>query len=407
MTEQAEHPPPRGMVVLGVSSSIAAYKAADLTSRLVQSGIDVHVIMTENATCLVQPRTFLTLSRNPVTTSLWDVPDWRPEHIALAERAGLLAIAPATANILGKLAHGIADDALSTFALACEQPMLVAPAMNPRMWRSPAVQANCRLLRERGVLFADPEPGHVACSGDGEAGRLASPERLHRMILAQLAGLTLRRAASSGFKVLVTAGPTREHLDPVRFLSNRSSGKMGYAVAAVAAAAGHDTTLITGPTALPPPAGCRIVQVGSAAEMNAAVDAEFRHTNLLVMCAAVCDFRPATCSGQKLKKASGIPRIELERTDDILATVADIRKPGQIVVGFAAETENLEANARGKLRDKKLDMIVANDVSGTETGFDTDVNQAALFTPDGACQRLPRMSKLDLAVRLLQEILPL
>ena len=392
-------------VALGVSSSIAAYKAVDLTSRFVKAGIDVHVLMTENATRLIGQRTFLTLSQNPVTTSLWDVPEWRPEHIALSEQVQLLVVAPATANVLAKLAHGIADDALSTFALAHEGPLLIAPAMNPKMWRHPAVQENCRILKARGAVFIDPEPGPVACGADEAPGRMADPARICRAVSAHLAIQDLPTNAGAGRKLVVTAGPTREPLDPIRFLTNRSSGKMGYAVAEAASALGFETVLVSGPTCLPPPSNCRIVDVVSAEEMNAAVLEEFKDATGLVMCAAVADFRPAETAGAKIKKGNMTTlELPLARTPDILANVAEIKKSDQRTIGFAAESGDPVGEGRRKLADKKLDWIVANDVSRDDTGFASDQNQAVLIST-GSEEPLPKMPKIELAAKILQKLL--
>jgi len=390
-------------IVLGVTGSIAAYKAAEVVSTLTQAGVDVHVIMTAAATKLVQPQTFFTLSRNPVITSLWDQPEWEPEHIALAEQARLLVVAPATANFLAKLAHGIADDALSSYAVSHTGPVLVAPAMNPRMWGQRAVQENCRILRERGVLFVDPEEGPVACGGEG-IGRLASPAAIVRAIQAQLTAAEPKGsgAAARARKILVTAGPTRETVDPVRFISNRSSGKMGYALAEAAAAAGHEVTLISGPVSLPAPARCRLVRVESAADMAAAVKREFSRTELLIMCAAVADYRPAKVAPRKIKKRAAPLTLELVPTEDILSSLAARKKAGQKVAGFAAETENLEAAAKDKLRRKRLDWIVANDVSRKDIGFDSDRNQVTVYAARGRARRFPAMPKMELAARLLE-----
>jgi phosphopantothenoylcysteine decarboxylase/phosphopantothenate--cysteine ligase len=385
-------------VVLGVSGSIAAYKAAEIVSRLTKAGVDVHVIMTASATRLVQPQTFFTLSRNPVVTSLWDAPEWEPEHIALAERARLLVIAPATANVLAKMAHGIADDALSSYVVSHTGPILVAPAMNPRMWAQPSVQANSRLLRERGVQFIGPAEGPVACGGGG-VGRMVEAADIAEAVLARLAATA---PATAPRRVLVTAGPTREAVDPVRFLSNRSSGKMGYALAAAAAAAGHDVTLVSGPVTLAPPPGCRVLRVETAAEMAAAVRAEFPTADLLIMCAAVADYRPAAPAPRKLKKAAAPLTLALAPTEDILAGLAQRRRPGQLVVGFAAETSDVEAAAQAKLRAKKLDWIVLNDVSRADIGFDSDDNEVSVYAADGRCIRLEKMPKARLAVRLLE-----
>ncbi len=397
----------RGVVVLGVTGSIAAYKAADLTSKLVQIGVEVHVVMTASAAKLVQPQTFLTLSRHPVLTDLWAVPEWRPEHIALAESAQLLLVAPATANFLGKFAHGIADDALTTVALSHEGPVIVAPAMNPRMWRHAAVQESVRLLRLRGVKIIGPAAGRVACSGDGEAGRMVAVEQLLAAVLVELASLGTTAEEEKSvphLKVVVTAGPTREDIDPVRFISNRSSGRMGYALAAVSAAAGHETLLITGPTQLPRPVGCRCEEVTSAAEMSAAVKRAFPEADILFMCAAVSDYRPRQVAVRKIKKEDGPAILELERTEDILATVSGLKSAHQKIVGFAAETDDLEVNARKKLLGKKLDWLAANDVSRADIGFGAEENEVILYSADGRAEHLPRMSKLALAAEILHRV---
>jgi phosphopantothenoylcysteine decarboxylase/phosphopantothenate--cysteine ligase len=400
MTDQTDGTNPQACIVLGVTGSIAAYKAADLTSRLVQAGLDVHVLMTKNATNLVQPQTFLTLSRNAVTTDLWDVPNWRPEHIALADQADLLVVVPASANFIGKLAHGIADDALSTYALSHTGPVILAPAMNPRMWGHDAVQENLAILRRRGVVIVEPEEGRVACGEDGK-GRLASVGTIQRAIQVHFA-LGRLPMGSQTRKILITAGPTREALDPVRFLTNRSTGKMGYALAEVACAAGHEVVLVSGPVSLPRPAGCRIVDVVSAAEMAAAVKAEFASADLLIMCAAVADYRPVHCEARKLKKGDSELALPLCRTEDILGTLATAKSPRQKIMGFAAETHDMAQHAQAKLRAKKLDWIVANDVSRGDIGFGGDCNEAIVYPSDGEPLPFPRMSKLELAARLLQ-----
>ncbi len=390
-------------VALGVTGSIAAYKAADLTSKLVQGGVDVHVLMTASATRLVQAQTFLTLSRNPVITDLWAMPQWQPGHIALADRASVLAVVPATANFIGKLAHGIADDALSTYALSHAGAVVVAPAMNPRMWQHPAVVANCRILRDRGVTFVGPDSGRVAC-GAGGTGRLADVDAVAHAIRVELCAARLRQTGRAPLRVLVTAGPTREALDPARFLSNRSSGRMGYAVAEVAAAAGCDTTLVSGPTMLTTPANCACVRVTTAAEMADTVREHFPACDVLVMCAAVADYRPAAVNSQKMKKTGTGLSIALERTEDILGSIAAVRRPDQMVMGFAAETENVQANAERKLAEKNLDWIVANDVSRADAGFEADTNQVTILGRDGTVS-LPTMSKLQVAERLIDLVL--
>ncbi|MFO7821703.1 MAG: bifunctional phosphopantothenoylcysteine decarboxylase/phosphopantothenate--cysteine ligase CoaBC [Lentisphaeria bacterium] len=388
-------------IALGVSSSIAAYKAADLVSRLVKLGVEVNVIMTENATKLVAPRTFLTLSQRPVITSLWETPDWRPEHIALSEKAQLLVIAPATANVIAKLAHGIADDALLTFALAHEGPVLVAPAMNPKMWRHPAVRENCRILKERGVIFVYPESGPVACGDEQDAGRLADVGRICNAVEAHLAVSDELRRVGRNRRLVVTAGPTRENLDPVRFLTNRSSGKMGYAVAEAASAMGFETVLISGPVNLPLPANCEVLKVSTAAEMNEAVMREFGKAEALVMCAAVADFTPAEKAVNKLKKgAVDSLQLSLQRTPDILANVAEIKTGAQTVIGFAAESGDPIPEARRKLAEKRLDLVVANDISRDDIGFGSQDNEVTLVS-DGESEKLPRLAKIKLAVKIL------
>jgi phosphopantothenoylcysteine decarboxylase/phosphopantothenate--cysteine ligase len=393
-------------VVLGVTGSIAAYKAAEIASSLTKAGVDVHVIMTDSATKLVQPQTFFTLSRNPVVTSLWEAPEWEPEHIALAERAALLVIAPATANTLAKMAHGIADDALSSYVVSHSGPVMVAPAMNPRMWKQAAVQANVEILKQRGVQVIGPDSGIVAC-GDVGTGRFVAPAVVVNAVRAQIEARKLASAlAADGVpfkrrKIVVSAGPTREALDPVRCLTNRSSGRMGYAIASVAAQAGHEVVLVSGPVNLPRPAGCRVVEVESTAEMAAAVKAEFAQADLLIMSAAPADYRPAEAATEKIKKTGTALVLKLEPTEDILGAVAKLKKPRQKVAGFAAETERVAEFAKAKLAKKKLDWIVANDVSRSDIGFDSEQNEVEVHTAAGATIGLPKMDKLALAGRLL------
>ena len=388
----------KGCVALGVTGSIAAYKAADLTSKLVQTAVDVRVLMTPGAAEFVHPGTFAALSRRPVVAGPWDERGPLSNLEALAQAADLYVVAPATANTLAKLALGIADNAVTAFALHHDGPLMVAPAMNPRMWGNAATEENCRRLRERGVRFLGPEPGRCAC-GEVGAGRLAAVPALLDAIHVQLAAL---RAGAAGrrLKLLVSAGPTREALDPVRFLSNRSSGKMGYAIAGVAAAAGHEVTLVSGPTALPTPLLCRRIDVVSAAEMADAIKDELPRCDVLVMAAAVADYRPAAASAQKIKKGQGGLAVELERTEDILASVAAMKRSGQKVMGFAAETQNLAQAARRKLERKRLDWIVANDVGRADVAFGSDENEVTVFWPGGE-ERLPRMLKTEVAARLV------
>jgi len=391
----AEHEEPRrGRVALGVTGSVAGCKAAELTSRLVRSGVDVRVLMTGRAARLVAPATFATLSRHPVAASLRDEAGLGLE--ALASTTDLFVVAPATADCLAKMARGLADDPVTAFARLHRGPVLVAPSMDPHVWLHAATQANRQRLVERGVRFVEAGPGRVP-GGEAGPGDLAAVEQLVEQVHVQLAA---GGEAGRRLRLLVTAGPTREAIDPVRFLSNRSSGKMGYAVAGVAAAAGHAVTLVSGPSALPTPLLCRRIDVTSAAEMAQAVKAEFPACDALVMAAAVADYRPRAAAGHKLHKADGPLTIELERTEDILESVAPARRPDQRVMGFAAETDRLLANARTKLLRKRLDWVVANDVSRADIGFGADENQVVVLSPDGE-ERLPRMSKVDLAARLV------
>jgi phosphopantothenoylcysteine decarboxylase/phosphopantothenate--cysteine ligase len=391
----------KGTVALGVTGSIAAYKAADLTSKLVQAGVEVQVLMTKSATQLVQPQTFFTLSQQPVITDLWEMPAWQPGHIALAERADLLVIAPATANIIGKIAHGIADDALTTCALSHTGPILLVPAMNPRMWKNAAVRANCTILRQRGIEIMEPETGRVACGDEGQ-GRFPEVSRILARILETLAAAKAPAVNSKLPKILVTAGPTREAVDPVRYISNHSSGKMGYAIAAAAGAAGCATTLVSGPVDLATPSGCRRLDVITAAEMKNAVQQEFPQHDILVMCAAVADYRPARPAKKKLHKEEGGMTLEMERTDDILLSLKGKKKRTQRIMGFAAETNDLEASALGKLKRKNLDWIVANDVSRRDIGFGADQNEVTIYAADGTVTRLPKASKAEIAAALVK-----
>lgn len=389
-------------IALGVTSSISAYKAAEITSSLVQKNIAVNVIMTGNATKLVRPQTFTTLSQNQTITDLWNVPDWRPEHIALAEKTDLLLVAPATANFLGKIANGIADDALSTYALSHEGPVIIAPAMNPKMWRNPAVQENCKKLRSRGVRILQPEAGHVACGPDTEEGRLRSPESIVNATLAHLAVKDMHQVERASKKLLVSAGPTREPIDSVRFISNHSSGKMGYAIAEVGRAMGFDTTLVSGPVTIPPPEGVKTVYTDTAKEMKDAVIAEFPSCEILVMAAAVGDFYVSQTSSEKIKKHQIKDRqLKIEFSDDILQNVSAIKQDSQKVAGFAAESTDIVENAQQKLKDKGLDFIIANDITKPGIAFGADDNKVTLVTPTGI-QDIERMSKFALAAKILQ-----
>jgi phosphopantothenoylcysteine decarboxylase/phosphopantothenate--cysteine ligase len=394
-------------VTVGVSGGIAAYKAAELVRALQRQALEVHVVMTEAAGKFVQPLTFAALTGHKVITSLWDdggasdgAYDSSIEHIAEAQWAEALVVAPATANILAKFAHGIADDFLTTMYLATQAPVLVAPAMNVNMWEHPATQANLEVLRHRGVRVIEPGTGELACGTVG-AGRMAEPEAIADAVLSALG----RRHDLAGEVVLVTAGGTREALDPVRFLGNRSSGKMGYALADAAQSRGAKVILVSGPSVLHPPAHCELVRVTTAAEMRAAVLERMAAATLVIKAAAVADYRPISVSEQKLKR-TGPLTIELAPTEDILAEVARLRRPGQLIVGFAAETENRMENGRAKLLRKGADAIVVNDVSAEGLGFDSDSNAATFLTASTAIE-MPAMPKRNLADRILDEIMTL
>ena len=385
-------------VVLGVTGSIAAYKAVDLASKLTQAGVAVHTVMTESATQLVGPASFRAITGLPVSSDLFELSNpFAIEHVSLADCAGLLLIAPATANVIAKLATGIADDLLTCTALATRAPILVAPAMHTAMWESPVTQTNVETLRARGVSFVGPVVGRLASGGFG-AGRF-SP-------VSEIAGEALRILGQAGdlanVRVVVTAGGTREPLDPVRFLGNRSSGKMGFALAEVARDRGADVRLIVGPTQLPVPVGVQTSRVEMAAEMLDAVRQACGAADVLIMAAAVADYAPADAASTKLKKSAESLTVNLVRTEDILEAV-----DGPAVrIGFAAETEDLVENARRKLVSKRLDLIVANRVAGLNTPFGSDENQAVLIE-SGGDEALPRMAKRELADRILDRILPL
>jgi len=396
-------------VTVGVTGGIAAYKAAELVRALQRRALDVRVVMTEAACRFVQPLTFAALTGHKVITSLWEDAAGAPEiateqsgieHIAEAQWTDALVVAPATADILAKFAHGLADDFLTTMYLATTAPVLAAPAMNVNMWSHPATRANLELLRERGMRIVEPGTGELACGMVG-AGRMAEPEAIADAVLAALG----RRHDLTGEVVLVTAGGTREALDPVRFLGNRSSGKMGYALAEAAQNRGARVILISGPAAIPAPAQCEVVKVISAGQMREAVLARMEEATLIVKAAAVADYRPINVSEQKLKR-SGPLTIELAPTEDILAEVARRRRPGQLVIGFAAETENRMENGRAKLLRKGADAIVINSVAGANVGIEADNNAATFLTPATAIE-LPLMPKRQLADRILDEILVL
>ena len=387
-------------VVLGVTGSIAAYKAADLASRLTQAGISVHTVMTENATKLVGPATFRALTGRPVATEMFELTNpFSIEHVSLADLADVFVIAPATANVIAKLAHGIADDLLTCTALATRAPILVAPAMHTAMWENPATRANVETLCARGIRFVGPVVGRLASGGHG-AGRMASVDD----IADEIAAILGRNGDLAGRRVLVTAGGTREAIDPIRFLGNPSSGKMGYAVAAAARDRGAEVTLVSGPTSLRRPAGVHVIDVVSADEMLEAVKQALPGQDALVMAAAVADFAPKTPLAHKAKKGDAALKLDLRRTADILETVRAV--PIKVKVGFAAETENLIDNARDKLERKGLDFVVANDVGGTDSPFGSDENQAILVDAESATP-MPRLSKRALANLVLDRVVTL
>ena len=394
-------------VALGISGGVAAYKAAELVRRLQQECIDVQAVMTRGAQEFVRPLTFAALTGQKVITELFGGEtaaanvESAIEHIAVAQRIDALVVAPATANVLAKLARGIADDFLTTLYLATTAPVVVAPAMNVNMWEHPATRENVETLRARGVHIVSPDEGYLACGMTG-AGRLAGVEA----IVQAVCGVLGIRHDLEGETLLVTAGPTCEDLDPVRFLTNRSSGKMGYALANAAAHRGARVTLISGPTALDAPAGVERILVRSTEEMHKAVLANLDRTTIVVMAAAVADYRPAAPQAKKIKRGTERLVIELESTPDILADVSR-RKGDRILVGFAAETDHVAEHARQKLKAKAADMIVANDVTAAGAGFDYDTNIVTLYTRDGREVALPRMSKLEVGQRVFDEILAL
>ncbi|HEV2234859.1 MAG TPA: bifunctional phosphopantothenoylcysteine decarboxylase/phosphopantothenate--cysteine ligase CoaBC [Terriglobia bacterium] len=393
-------------VALGVSGGIAAYKAAELVRLLQDRGLEVQVVMTRAAREFITPLTFAGLSGRKVITDLFESahesgPNLESaiEHIAVAQSIDALVIAPATANVLAKMAHGIADDFLTTLCLATKAPIIVAPAMNVNMWENSATQENMEVLRGRGVRVLTPDEGYLACGMTG-AGRLTNVATIAHCVFKTL-GLCDDLKDET---ILITAGPTEEPLDAVRFLSNRSSGKMGYALAQTAHRRGARVILVSGPTHLDPPPGVTMVRVRTAEEMAGAVHQPLSDASVMIMAAAVADFRPAEVQAQKIKKQNGIPEIRLEPTRDILAEIAQHKRPEQIVVGFAAETERVAENAAAKLHAKRLDLVVANDVTEPDAGFDVDTNIVTLFFPDGRQTPLQKMSKLDVAQRVLDEI---
>src|SRR5512132_1963892 len=389
------------MLLLGVTGGIACYKAVELVRLLVKEGFVVQVIMTRGAMEFVTPLTFQTLSGNPVATETFNLTqESEIGHINLADSADLFVIAPATANVIGKIAAGIADDLLTTVLMATKAPVLIAPAMNIHKYENPILQENVRKLRRLGYHFIEPAEGYLACGYEGK-GRLPEPEK----ILEEIRGL-LKKKDLVGEKLLITAGPNREPLDPVRYLTNRSSGKMGYALARAAIRRGAEVALISGPTELEPPAGARLTSVTTAAEMRHAVLEEFSECTAVIMAAAVSDYRPVDFARKKIKRGEGPIELRLEPNPDILKEIS-ARKNGKMLVGFAAETGELVANAAKKLKDKNLDMIVANNVSEAGAGFDVNTNVATILDRAGTVRSLPLMSKDELAEQILDHLLVL
>ncbi|MFC7363730.1 MULTISPECIES: bifunctional phosphopantothenoylcysteine decarboxylase/phosphopantothenate--cysteine ligase CoaBC [Bhargavaea] len=391
-------------ILLCVTGGIAVYKAVALVSKLSQAGAEVKVIMTESATEFVAPLTFQVMSRNDVYTDTFDEKDSSViAHIDLADWADLIIVAPATANVIGKLANGIADDMVTTTLLAATADVWIAPAMNVHMYAHPAVMRNIDRLHRDGYRFIEPSEGFLACGYVGK-GRLEEPERITELVEQHFReGLTPERTVLAGKKVVVTAGPTRERIDPVRYLSNFSSGKMGYAMAEAASGLGAETVLVSGPVGLPVPEGVRVVQVESAADMLAAVLAEYGTADVVIKAAAVADYRPKTVHSGKMKKQEGDSVIELERTTDILKTLGE-QKEGQCLIGFAAETDRVAEYARGKLERKNLDYIIANDVTAPTGVFGSDTNVVTLFGRDGMEVSFPATEKKELALKLLLRI---
>ena len=386
-------------IIVGVTGGIAAYKAAELVSLLGKQGHDVRCIMTEAAQQFITPLTLQTLSGNPVYTDMFQLqqnPEWKVEHIGLAHWADCVLIVPATADFIGKAANGLADDLLSTCVMATEAPVYFAPAMNDNMYQNPLVQRNIQLLRDAGYGFIDPIEGNLACGTSGK-GKMAAVEKIADVVN------TLRKKDLDGVRFVITAGPTREAIDPVRFLTNHSSGKMGYALARQAAYRGADVVLVSGPTKLDTPSGVTLVPVVSAQQMFEAVQAYFADADVIIKSAAVADYRPKMTATQKIKKTDGDMVLELERNQDILAWLG-AHKTTQMLVGFAAETNDVEKHALGKLERKQLDYIAANDVSAAHSGFGKDTNQVTLYGADGSVTELPVLSKDETANRILDVI---
>ncbi len=386
-------------IVLGVTGSIAAYKIASLASMLKKQKADVTVIMTQNATNFINPVTFETLTGNKCLVDTFDRNfQYSVEHVSLAKQTDVFLIAPASANVIAKAAHGIADDMLTTTLLACECPKIVAPAMNTRMYRNPIVQDNMKILESYGMEVIAPATGYLACGDTGE-GKMPEPELLLEYILK-----ALNPKDMAGMKVLVTAGPTREKIDPVRYISNHSTGKMGYAIARAAMMRGADVTLVTGKTDIAPPMGVQTVDIVSAKDMAQAVKQRAKEQDIIIKAAAVADYRPKNTADEKMKKKDDELMIELARTEDILGYLGEHKEAGQFLCGFSMETENMIENSRKKLEKKNLDLIVANNLKQQGAGFGTDTNIVTLLSKEDTIQ-LPIMSKEEVADKLLDHIL--
>lgn len=386
-------------IVLGVTGSIAAYKIATLASMLMKLHANVHVIMTENATQFITPVTFETLTGRKCLVDTFDRNfEFSVEHVSLAKMADVFLIAPASANVIGKVAHGIADDMLTTTFMACRCPRILAPAMNVNMYENPILQNNLKICESFGMEIIKPAVGYLAC-GDTGAGKMPEPEELLDYIKKAVAC----DKDLAGKKILITAGPTREVIDPVRYLTNHSTGKMGYAIARMASYRGAEVTLVTGPTEIPKPRFVRVIPIESARQMYEAVVSEAEKQDIIIKAAAVADYRSAQVSEEKIKKTDGDMAIALERTDDILGYLGAHKKTGQFLCGFSMETQNMLENSRGKLKQKNLDMIVANNLKTAGAGFGTDTNVVTILTKDSQLE-LEKMSKEQVADRLLDEI---
>lgn len=388
-------------VVLGVSGSIAAYKAATLASLLVKAHANVHVIMTKAATNFINPITFETLTSNKCLVDTFDRGfEFKVEHISLAKAADIFVVAPADANVIAKFVHGIADDMLSTTFLACKSPKLLAPAMNTQMYENPVTQDNLKLCQKYGYKIIEPASGHLAC-GDNGKGKMEEPENIFRHIIHEIAF----KKDLAGKKVLVTAGPTQEPLDPVRFLTNHSSGKMGYAIAVAASNRGAEVVLVSGPVSINPPLFVKKIDVTTAKEMFEAVKSEYDDADIVIKAAAVADYRPKNVASEKIKKFEGDAKIELERTDDILKYLGEHKK-NQFLCGFSMETQNMIENSKSKLEKKNLDMIAANNLKVKGAGFQGDTNVVTLITKNSV-KELPILTKQEVAHKILDEIVSL